>query len=229
MGPGRVEKLGQVRGAARGQGLSQLAQQEGGHRQGHLPARLPDLSKHASFILRVTYSGGQAPYVRRGARSRALPNQLPLLHIQPGCYNQGAPAQPLRQILCSVERGGRGAGRGGCEQLWASSLSSGLAALLWSAEPPPVGMSWTFRWVRPCAGHLEALVLTPCLCDFPAGPGGPAPVLPQGPSGSLAGELALELEMLAACPELEAVSPVPLGAVHQEATQREAISVLALR
>lgn len=59
-------------------------------------------------------------------------------------------------------------------------------------------------------------------------PGGPVPVPPPAHSGSLVGEPALGLEMLAACLELEAVSRVPLGAARQEETPWGAMPVLAL-
>lgn len=70
--------------------------------------------------------------------------------------------------------------------------------------------------------------LIPCLFDFPVDPGGPVPVPPRAHSGSPVGEPALELETLAACLELEAVSHVPSGAARQEETPWGAIPVLAL-
>lgn len=79
---------GQVGGAG---SAGQPAWQEGDHQEGLLPASPPH-RKHTSFIQPPAPGEGVAC---RGTRSRARPSQLPLLHIQPGCYNQAAPTRQL--------------------------------------------------------------------------------------------------------------------------------------
>lgn len=70
--------------------------------------------------------------------------------------------------------------RGGVAANSSGPAPSAAAWQHYSGRPnhPHVGMLWTFRWVRPCAGHLEALVLTPCLS--PIGLDSPALIVIPG-------------------------------------------------